>query len=51
MHFKNKKSMSVIFFFKYSKFNLDFENAAKNGKTFFDSYIIASDLVSLNYLY
>ena len=30
MHLENKKSMRIIFFFsKYSKFNLDFENAAK----------------------
>ena len=35
-NFENTKSMRVIFFFsKYSKFNLDFKNAAKNSEKFF----------------
>ena len=50
--FANEKAVRVIFFSKYSKFNLDFRIAAKNWeKVFFVSEIIACELVSLNFLY
>ena len=48
---ENTKSMTVTFFSKFLKFNLDFKNAAKTEKRFFVSEKIASELVSLNNLY
>ena len=49
--FRNRKSMRVIFFSKYSKFNLDFKNSAKNSEKRFVSQKTAHELVSLNCLY
>ena len=34
-NFENTKSMKVIFFFKYLKFQLDFKNAARNSENVF----------------
>ena len=34
-NFENTKSMRVIFFFKYLKFQLDFKNAARNSENVF----------------
>ena len=41
--FGNTKSMRIIFFPKYSKFNIDFKNAARNWEKvfcFWDNYIL-----------
>ena len=46
-----QKLSGTSFCSKYSKFNLDFKNAAKNRKKCFVLEIIASGLVSLNRLY
>ena len=50
-NFGNTKAMRVIFFTKRSKFQLDFENAAKFEKNFCDFRKISSELVSLTCLY
>ena len=46
-----QKLWESSFFSKSSKFNVDFENAAKSWQKLFFSQIIASELVSLNFLY
>ena len=50
-NFEKRKSMTVILFPKCSIFNLDLKNEAKNEKKFNLPEIIASELVSLNFLY
>ena len=40
--------MRLIFFFKYSKFNVDFSEASKNAKKFSLSVISAFELVAVN---
>ena len=51
--FKNRSAMRVILFFeKYSKWNLNYVNAKKKTeKTFFVSQIIAFEDVTIIYLY
>ena len=44
-------TMRVIFFWKWSKFNVDFKNGAKNCKKSFVSERIVSELVALNFLH
>ena len=54
-NFKNTSAMRVIFFFKCSKLNLDFENAKKKKKKIekksFVYEIIESEDVAIKYLY
>ena len=47
---KKTSAMSVIFFWKYSKLNLNLKNAKKIQKKFFVSEIVASENVAINSL-
>ena len=47
----NTSAMKVMLFGKCLKFNIDFENGAKNWENVFVFEIITSELVALNCLY
>ena len=47
----NTKPLTVIFFSKYLKFNVDFKKQKNIGQNFLVFEIIASELISLNCLY